>query len=158
MDNRLKRFLSLALAIIMVIGMMPANVVFATGNEGTPDAGQDPAQVEPTTEAPTTEEPAEPEETTVHICAYDTVVIDKEATAREAGQKTLSCVCGASKTEKICADDCQLTEGHEGDCVLACDRNPGCIEDENHDGPCVSEDGALLIGSAEELEAQNADA
>lgn len=153
MDNRLKRFLSLALAIIMVIGMMPANVVFATGNEGTPDAGQDPAQVEPTTEAPTTEEPTEPEETTVHICVYDTVVIDKEATAREAGQKTLSCVCGASKTEKICADDCQLTEGHEGDCVLACDRNPGCIEDEDHDGPCVSEEGALLIGSAEELEA-----
>lgn len=148
MDNRLKRFLSLALAIIMVIGMMPANVVFATGNEGTPDAGQDSAQVEPTTE-----EPTEPEETTVHICAYDTVVIDKEATAREAGQKTLSCVCGASKTEKICADDCQLTAGHEGDCVLACDKNPGCIEDENHDGPCVSEEGALLIGSAEELEA-----
>ena len=75
MDNRLKRFLSLALAVIMVIGMMPANVVFATENV----EGQDPAQVEPTTE-----EPAELEETTVHICAYDTVVIDKEATAVSA--------------------------------------------------------------------------
>ena len=37
MDNRLKRFLSLALAMVMVIGMMPANVVFATENEGTPE-------------------------------------------------------------------------------------------------------------------------
>lgn len=155
MDNRLKRFLSLALAIIMVIGMMPANVVFATGNV----EGQDPAQVEtPTQEttAPSESEQAseadETEETTVHICSFDTEEITKAESAREAGQKTLSCSCGAFETVKICAGDCQLTEGHEGDCVLACDRNPGCIEDEGHDSPCVSEDGALLIGSAEELE------
>lgn len=159
MDNRLKRFLSLALAMVMVIGMMPANVVFATENGGDAPDSNEPAVV---TEAPTTEpseteesseESSEPEETTVHVCVFDTEVIDQAHTAREAGQKTLSCSCGASKTEKICAGDCQLTEGHEGNCVLACEKNPGCIEDENHEGPCVSEDGALLIGSAEELEA-----
>jgi len=153
MDNRLKRFLSLALAIIMVIGMMPANVVFATGNEGTPDAGQDPAQVEPTTEAPTTEEPAEPEETTVHICAYDTVVIDKEATAREAGQKTLSCVCGASKTEKICADDCQWGPGHEGECEFVCSKNVRCTLNDGHEGLCEAFGGVVLIESADALAA-----
>lgn len=45
MDNRLKRFLSLAMAIIMVIGLMPANVVFATENEGDPSLENEPAPV-----------------------------------------------------------------------------------------------------------------
>ena len=144
MDNRLKRFLSLALAVIMVIGMMPANVVFATENV----EGQDPAQVEPTTE-----EPAELEETTVHICAYDTVVIDKEATAREAGQKTLSCSCGASKTEKICALECQWDPNHEGECEFVCSKNVRCTLNDGHEGLCEAFGGVVLIDSAMALKA-----
>ena len=51
MENRLKRVLSLILAIVLVLGMMPANIVMAEDNPDVPDLG---AQVEATTE-PTTE-------------------------------------------------------------------------------------------------------
>ena len=66
MEMRLKRFLSLVLAMVMVIGMMPTNTVFAEGNPETGGGeGQVEETTEPTTEPEETTEPTtEPEETT----------------------------------------------------------------------------------------------
>ena len=59
MQVQWKRFLSLVMAIVMVVSMIPANVVFAEENADGTDGE---VLVEPTTE-PVTEAPAEPEAT-----------------------------------------------------------------------------------------------
>ena len=78
MDTRLKRLLSFAMALIMVIGMMPVNTVRA----------------EETEEAEVTE--------TEHICAHEAVVT--APTCTEAGSKTRTCpACGETESEPISA-------------------------------------------------------
>ena len=81
----MKKFLSMAMAILMVVSMMPKNIVFAEdlSEEIKPD----------------------------HACDFAAVLGTVEPTCTEDGVKTLSCECGETKTEVIPASGHTYVEG-----------------------------------------------
>ena len=111
MEIRLKRFLSLAMAIVMVISMMPTNIVFATE----------------------TDVPTDPVETQ-HVCEYTAEEVTKAATCTEAGVKTFSgCSCGVAKTAEISALGHSYAEEvtKEATCTEAGEKTFTCTVCEN---------------------------
>ena len=131
MDNRLKRFLSLALAIVMVIGMMPANIVFATEEGGnTPNSGENIVTEgnggdtsEQGTTGPTEQDPAQ----------VPALLSDGE------GGCTIP--------------NCRFTVGHEGACEEKCDKKDDCALEKGHAYECENEDGVMLVDKTHVLSA-----
>ena len=80
MEIRLKRFLSLAMAIIMVIGMMPTNVVRAE-EPAAAEATEPAATVAPTEEAPAESAETEPAATEAPAETEAPVIIENPENA-----------------------------------------------------------------------------
>lgn len=115
MDNRLKRFLSLAMAIIMVIGLMPANVVFAAENEGEP-----------------------------HVCSFEDI-ITTPATYDARGVVTPTCSCGETQaTKDICATGCMVKDTMHSTCKIKCDKKTECTLVKGHADVCMNGETVLV--------------
>jgi len=145
MEKRLKRFLSLAMAVLMVVTLLPANSVLAEGDAA--EGGNEPAVCTGQADCPanTHEEdclkkladdetakkptdPPKPECNGLEDCAAETHT--------ENCPKAVCADCEQLKSTCICCPDCDgTTVVHSNGCVQLCTKAEGCA-DGKHDAEC----------------------
>ena len=131
----------MAMAILMVISMMPTNIVHAEDLSG--DSGD--------------------AEITNHVCDFAAVLKTTEPTCTENGERTLSCECGETKTEVIpapghtyvngkceCgAEDPDYVAPHEHSYQYACSTACSTCEDGAREASHTYVDGKCECGAEE---------